>query len=140
MPLTAKYPTTCGICASPVKPGDEISKVGGKWAHVACAAEGPGQAAIPLTGWHTTKSFSGNRVPTLVVGSENDTVAPVGQQAEQALGAGGVLAQLGRMRRQVARPDVDLVVGAQALQRAAGQVAGDEHRGHDLGDPAMWAG
>jgi dienelactone hydrolase len=39
------------------------------------------QAAIPLTGWHTTKSFAGNRVPTLVVGSENDTVAPVDQHS-----------------------------------------------------------
>lgn len=35
------------------------------------------QAAIPLTGWHTTKSFSRNQVPTLVVGAENDSVAPV---------------------------------------------------------------
>ena len=35
------------------------------------------QAAIPLTGWDTRKSFSTSRVPTLVVGAENDTVAPV---------------------------------------------------------------
>jgi predicted dienelactone hydrolase len=35
------------------------------------------QAAIPLTGWDTRKSFSTNRVPTLVVGAENDTIAPV---------------------------------------------------------------
>ena len=42
------------------------------------ATENPSlQAAIPLTGWHTTKNFSGNRVPTLVVGAENDTVASV---------------------------------------------------------------
>jgi dienelactone hydrolase len=34
-------------------------------------------AAIPLTGWDTRKSFSTNRVPTLVVGAEADTVAPV---------------------------------------------------------------
>jgi pimeloyl-ACP methyl ester carboxylesterase len=40
------------------------------------------QAAIPLTGWHTTKSFSGNQVPTLVVGAQNDNVAPVGQHSE----------------------------------------------------------
>jgi alpha-beta hydrolase superfamily lysophospholipase len=47
------------------------------------AIENPAlQAAIPLTGWHTTKSFSGNRVPTLVVGAENDTVAPVGSHSE----------------------------------------------------------
>ena len=35
------------------------------------------QAAIPLTGWNTDKTWSGNRVPTLVVGAENDTIAPV---------------------------------------------------------------
>ncbi|HEY6746698.1 MAG TPA: hypothetical protein VI357_13385 [Mycobacteriales bacterium] len=35
------------------------------------------QAAIPLTGWDTRKNFSTNQVPTLVVGAENDTVAPV---------------------------------------------------------------
>jgi alpha-beta hydrolase superfamily lysophospholipase len=35
------------------------------------------QAAIPLTGWHTTKNWSNVRVPTLVIGAENDTVAPV---------------------------------------------------------------
>ena len=35
------------------------------------------QAAIPLTPWNTTKSFSGNKVPTLVVGAERDTIASV---------------------------------------------------------------
>jgi dienelactone hydrolase len=47
------------------------------------ATENPSlQAAIPLTGWHTTKNFSGNQVPTLVVGAENDSIAPVGQHSE----------------------------------------------------------
>lgn len=42
------------------------------------AADRPSlQAAIPLTGWDTRKSFSTNQVPTLVVGAEADTVAPV---------------------------------------------------------------
>nr|WP_269329387.1 alpha/beta hydrolase [Kineosporia babensis] len=40
------------------------------------------QAAIPLTPWNTTKSFSGNQVPTLVVGAERDTVASVRSHAE----------------------------------------------------------
>jgi dienelactone hydrolase len=34
------------------------------------------QAAIPLAGWHTTKSWSNVRVPTLVVAAQNDIVAP----------------------------------------------------------------
>ncbi|RLK13248.1 serine aminopeptidase S33 family [Micromonospora sp. M71_S20] len=40
------------------------------------------QAAIPLTGWHTQKSWSSVRVPTLVIGAENDTVAPVSSHSE----------------------------------------------------------
>lgn len=40
------------------------------------------QAAIPLTPWNVTKSWSGNRVPTLVVGAQRDTVAPVSSHAE----------------------------------------------------------
>jgi dienelactone hydrolase len=47
------------------------------------ATENPSlQAAIPLTGWHTTKNFSGNRVPTLVIGAQNDSVAPVATHSE----------------------------------------------------------
>jgi len=40
------------------------------------------QAAIPLTGWHTTKNWSSVRVPTLVVGAESDSVAPVASHSE----------------------------------------------------------
>lgn len=40
------------------------------------------QAAIPLTPWNLTKSWSGNTVPTLVVGADGDTVAPVATHAE----------------------------------------------------------
>jgi triacylglycerol lipase len=35
------------------------------------------KAAVPLTAWSTLKSFSSVQVPTLVVGAESDTVAPV---------------------------------------------------------------
>ena len=37
MPLTARYPTSCGVCASAISPGDEIATVGRRWAHAACA-------------------------------------------------------------------------------------------------------
>ncbi|MCY1141317.1 alpha/beta hydrolase [Actinoplanes sp. Pm04-4] len=40
------------------------------------------QAAIPLTPWHGTKSWSSDRVPTLIIGAENDTVAPVSSHSE----------------------------------------------------------
>lgn len=35
------------------------------------------QAAVPLAPWDTTKSWSGLRVPTLIVGGQSDTIAPV---------------------------------------------------------------
>lgn len=35
------------------------------------------QAAVPLAGWHSQKSWSSLRVPTFVIGGENDTVASV---------------------------------------------------------------
>jgi predicted dienelactone hydrolase len=40
------------------------------------------QAAVPLTPWHGTKSWSTVRVPTMIIGAENDTVAPVSSHSE----------------------------------------------------------
>jgi predicted dienelactone hydrolase len=40
------------------------------------------QAAIPLTPWNLTKSWSGVTVPTMIIGAENDTVAPVSSHAK----------------------------------------------------------
>ncbi|WP_198943121.1 poly(ethylene terephthalate) hydrolase family protein [Actinophytocola xanthii] len=40
------------------------------------------QAAIPLTPWHGTKSWSTVRVPTMIIGAENDSVAPVSSHSE----------------------------------------------------------
>ena len=40
MPVTAKYATSCGVCASPVEPGEEIVSVGRRWAHAACGPSG----------------------------------------------------------------------------------------------------
>ncbi len=39
------------------------------------------QAAVPLAPWNATKSWSTLRVPTLIVGGERDTVAPVASHA-----------------------------------------------------------
>jgi dienelactone hydrolase len=35
------------------------------------------KAAVPLAPWHTTKNWSTVRVPTLIIGAENDTIAGV---------------------------------------------------------------
>ncbi|MEV7225996.1 alpha/beta hydrolase [Polymorphospora sp. NPDC051019] len=40
------------------------------------------KAAIPLAPWHTTKSWSTLRVPTLIIGGESDSVAPVATHSE----------------------------------------------------------
>ncbi|MBB2946794.1 putative dienelactone hydrolase [Actinoplanes lutulentus] len=40
------------------------------------------QAAVPLTPWHGTKSWTTVRVPTMIIGAENDTVAPVASHSE----------------------------------------------------------
>ena len=37
VPMTAKYATTCAVCASGIRPGEEIRKSGGGWAHEPCA-------------------------------------------------------------------------------------------------------
>ncbi|MEO3782297.1 alpha/beta hydrolase [Actinocorallia sp. B10E7] len=40
------------------------------------------QAAIGMTPWNLTKNWSGNRVPTFIIGAENDTIAPVATHSE----------------------------------------------------------
>ncbi|WP_143590710.1 alpha/beta hydrolase family protein [Thermoactinospora rubra] len=40
------------------------------------------QAAVPLAPWHTTKNWSGVRVPTMIIGGESDSVAPVSTHSE----------------------------------------------------------
>jgi predicted dienelactone hydrolase len=39
------------------------------------------QAAVPLQPWNTNRNFGGDRTPTLVVGGQSDTIAPVAQHA-----------------------------------------------------------
>ena len=40
------------------------------------------QASIPLTPWHTDKTWPEPGTPTLIVGAENDSIAPVSSHAE----------------------------------------------------------
>jgi predicted dienelactone hydrolase len=56
--------------------------MGGGGSLAAARARTSLRAAVPLTPWHTTKSWTGVRTPTLIVGAENDTVAPVASHAE----------------------------------------------------------
>jgi ribonuclease HI len=56
VPMTAKYATTCGVCGSPVSPGEEISRSGERWAHTACAS-------APSTTTTTTASTAKPKKP-----------------------------------------------------------------------------
>lgn len=40
------------------------------------------QASIPMTPWHTDKTWPEPTTPTLVIGAENDSIAPVASHAE----------------------------------------------------------
>ena len=47
--MTAKYATTCAVCASGIQPGEEIGKAGGGWAHRACAGDAAPSGATRAT-------------------------------------------------------------------------------------------
>ncbi|MEV4802055.1 alpha/beta hydrolase [Nonomuraea sp. NPDC049421] len=40
------------------------------------------QAAVPIAPWNTQKSWSGVRVPTMIIGGESDSIAPVRSHSE----------------------------------------------------------
>ena len=62
---------------------------------------------------------------------EGSGVDVLGQHAQQAVGVGETVAELGGVGRQVAGPDLDVVAGVgEAIKRIAGQRAGDEDVGH----------
>jgi ribonuclease HI len=44
VPLTAKYPATCGVCAASIQPGEQIAKSGSRWAHAACVGDSASSA------------------------------------------------------------------------------------------------
>ncbi|GAA4756167.1 ribonuclease H family protein [Actinomycetospora chibensis] len=48
--MPAKYATTCGVCGSPVSPGEEIARSGERWAHAACAEATPAKAGASKAG------------------------------------------------------------------------------------------
>ncbi|MBL1065402.1 dienelactone hydrolase family protein [Streptomyces sp. 7-21] len=56
--------------------------MGGGGALEAAESDPSLRAAIPLTGWNLDKDFSGVEVPTLVIGAENDSIAPVRTHSE----------------------------------------------------------
>jgi len=47
--MTAKYATTCAVCASDIRPGVEIAKSGSRWAHEGCAGSTADKTAADKT-------------------------------------------------------------------------------------------
>src|SRR5690349_7998569 len=45
--MTAKYATTCAVCAGGIRPGEEIGRSGRSWAHAACADAAPSAEKDP---------------------------------------------------------------------------------------------
>src|SRR5690348_7763975 len=65
MPMTARYPTTCGRCSGRIMPGEEIAKAGGRWMHSACAVSaGEDEGLLPGTATITTLGAPGSAGPT----------------------------------------------------------------------------
>jgi triacylglycerol lipase len=56
--------------------------MGGGGTLAAATADPTLKAAVPLAPWSVVKSFSGNKVPTLIVSCQNDKVAPPKQHAD----------------------------------------------------------
>ncbi|MGQ5261123.1 alpha/beta hydrolase family protein [Micromonospora sp. ZYX-F-536] len=56
--------------------------MGGGGSLEAASARPSLQAAVPLAPWNTDKSWSELRVPTLIIGGESDSVAPVSSHSE----------------------------------------------------------
>ena len=56
--------------------------MGGGGTLISAQADSTLQAAVPLMPWNSsTTNFSGIRIPTMIIGAQNDTVAPVNQHA-----------------------------------------------------------
>ncbi|WP_424187099.1 dienelactone hydrolase family protein [Actinokineospora sp. G85] len=56
--------------------------MGGGGSLIAASRNPALKAAIPLTPWNTNPDFSAVTVPTLVVGTDNDTIAPAARHAD----------------------------------------------------------
>jgi ribonuclease HI len=58
--MTAKYATTCGVCAADVRPGEDIARAGERWAHAACASSS-GASPAPTGGGKAKKAAKAPR-------------------------------------------------------------------------------
>jgi ribonuclease HI len=87
VPLTAKYPTTCGVCSASISPGETIAKAGPSWAHVTCTGDGGTAPARPAA--TTSSAPTSSRAassPRAAASSSRSKVRPADMaEAEGAL-------------------------------------------------------
>ena len=75
--LTTNSNSTLRSRVDPNRLGVAGHSMGGGGTLMAARDNASLKAAVPMTPWSQTKSFSTVRVPTIIFGGENDTVAPV---------------------------------------------------------------
>ena len=80
--LTGSSPTAIRSRIDPSRLAVAGHSMGGGGALEAADSRPALQAAVPLAPWNTTKSWSGIRVPTMIIGGESDTVAPVASHSQ----------------------------------------------------------
>jgi ribonuclease HI len=68
--ITAKYATTCGVCSTPIAPGERIESLPsghpGRWAHERCAPDSLFAGSAPANEQPTTRSVTASAVGTEV--------------------------------------------------------------------------
>ncbi|MEU1725989.1 alpha/beta hydrolase family protein [Actinomadura sp. ATCC 39365] len=80
--LTSGSPTAVRSRIDPSRLAVAGHSMGGGGTLEAADARPSLQAAVPLAPWNLTKSWSGLRVPTMIIGGEADTIAPVATHSE----------------------------------------------------------
>lgn len=80
--LTQSSPTAIRSRIDPSRLAVAGHSMGGGGSLEAASSRPSLQAAVPLAPWNTTKNWSGLRVPTMIIGGESDTVAPVASHSE----------------------------------------------------------
>ncbi len=88
MPIPARFAATCGICASPIAVGTQISKQGSRWVHADCAEPPQGELS-PAPGAGTAPSPVGDRRVSRTGGSGATSATPASGELSLTLPVAG---------------------------------------------------
>ena len=79
--LTSSSPSAVRSRIDPTRLAVSGHSMGGGGTLAAASADPSIQAAVPQQPWHSQKSWPGVRVPTLIIGAQNDTIASTGSHS-----------------------------------------------------------